>query len=180
MSEIKNKILLHICCAGCGAFASQLLAEDFKVTLFFYNPNIFPQSECDIRVQEVKIVAKEFNLNLHISDYNHDSWLNKIKGHEGDREKGERCIICYHDRLEHSVKFAKENGFDFFTSTLTVSPHKLANKIINIGKELELKYNIKFLAKDFKKQDGFKKSMILSSKLGLYRQNYCGCEFSRR
>ena len=181
MSKTENKnLLLHICCAGCGAFVSQLLANDYHVTLFYYNSNISPEDEFVRRVGEVKKISEKFNLDLIIGEYNHSVWLEKIKGHEGDAEKGGRCLICYRDRLEKTAETANENNFDYFTSTLTVSPHKLAKEIITIGNELAEKYNIKFLAQDFKKQDGFKKTTILSQELGIYSQNYCGCEFSRR
>lgn len=171
---------MHICCAGCGAFVSQLLASDYEVTLFFYNPNIFPAEEYQKRVDTVKRIADKFKFNLIVGDYDHDQWLAKIKGHENDKEKGGRCLICYRDRLENAARVAKENGINNFTSTLTVSPHKLAKEIINIGQELADSFGVKFLAQDFKKQDGFKKATILANELGLYRQNYCGCEFSRR
>jgi len=182
MSEIEKnkKIFLHICCAGCGAFVSQLLAKNFAVTLFYYNPNISPTDEYARRVKNVQEIADKFKLNLIIENYDHSAWLKKIEGHEGDSEKGERCLICYRDRLETTAMIAEKNGFDYFTSTLTVSPHKLAKEIIAIGNELADKHDIKFLAQDFKKQDGFKKSLVLSKELGIYRQNYCGCEFSRR
>jgi predicted adenine nucleotide alpha hydrolase (AANH) superfamily ATPase len=180
MLETKDKILLHICCAGCGAFVSQLLSSDYDVTLFFYNPNIFPIEEFKKRVDTVKKIADKFNLDLIIGDYDHGQWLEKIKGRESDKEKGGRCLICYRDRLENAAKMAQSKGINNFTSTLTVSPHKLANEIIKIGQELEEKYGVKFLSQDFKKQDGFKKATALANELGLYRQNYCGCEFSRR
>jgi epoxyqueuosine reductase len=176
----KNKLLLHICCAGCGAFVSQSLAKDFDVTLFYYNPNIFPVDEYERRVEAVKKIAEQFKLELIISDYNHEDWLKKIAGHEKDLEKGERCLICYRDRLNKAAEFASKNNFTYFTSTLTVSPHKLAKEILKIGDDLANIYNINFLAQDFKKQDGFKKATVLSRELGLYRQNYCGCEFSRK
>lgn len=182
MSEIEKnkKIFLHICCAGCGAFVSQLLVNNFKVTLFYYNPNIFPRNEFDKRVHEVRKIADKFNLELIIGKYDHEAWLEKIKGHESDPEKGKRCLICYRDRLEATAKMAKLNNFLIFTSTLTISPYKLAKEINNIGRELSATYEVGFLEEDFKKKDGFKKSIILSQELGIYRQNYCGCEFSHR
>ena len=115
-----------------------------------------------------------------VGKYNHSSWLKLIKGYEKDSEKGERCLICYQDRLEKTARLVKEKNYDYFSTTLTTSPYKDAEAINKIGAELEKKYKVKFLDKDFKKQDGFKKSAKLSKELGLYRQNYCGCEFSRR
>ena len=175
----KNNLLLHICCAGCGAYVSQLLQKDYEVVLFFYNPNIFPESEYELRKKEVNNLARQFCLKVIIPDYNHNEWLQKIKGLENKPEKGERCLICYKDRLEKVAQMASLKGFDSFTSTLTVSPHKLAREILEIGSELAVKYEIEFLAQDFKKQDGFKKATNLSRELGLYRQDYCGCEFSK-
>jgi len=176
----KPKLLLHICCVGCGAFVSQLLAKDFQVTLYFYNPNIYPQREYELRLAETKKIAQKFGFKLLIGEYAHDEWLKLISGHEQDPEKGARCLICYRERLEKTAKLARESGFAYFASTLTVSPHKLAQEINAIGLELALKYGVKFLNRDFKKQDGFKKSIALSKNLGLYRQDYCGCEFSQR
>jgi len=175
----KPKLLLHICCVGCGAFVSQTLAAYFQVTLFFYNPNIYPDNEYELRLAETKKVAKKFGFKLLIGEYAHEEWLKLVKGRELDREKGERCLICYRERLTRTAKLARESGFTYFASTLTVSPHKLAQEINAIGLELALKYGVKFLNRDFKKQDGFKKSLALSQELKLYRQNYCGCEFSQ-
>jgi predicted adenine nucleotide alpha hydrolase (AANH) superfamily ATPase len=179
MPEKKPRILLHICCAGCGAYVGQLLKENYSVTLFFYNPNIFPKSEYDLRLEEVNKIAAKYGLPLIIEDYDHNEWLKKISGFESEPEKGGRCEICYRDRLQKTAKAAQKNNFDYFTTTLTVSPHKLARSIINIGLNLSASYGIKFLDEDFKKQDGFKKAGVLSRELNLYRQNYCGCEFSR-
>ena len=174
----KTKILLHICCAGCGAYVSKLLKKNYSVILYFYNSNIYPNSEYNKRLKEVKTIAKKFNLKLLTEEYNHDKWLNKINGHEHDKERGERCLICYKDRIESTAKTAKEGKFDYFSTTLTVSPHKDAGNISKIGKKMAMKYKIAFFDKDFKKKDGFKKSVELSKELNLYRQNYCGCEFS--
>ena len=185
----KPKLLLHICCAGCGAYVSQLLKQSFNVTLYFYNPNIYPESEYNKRLTEIKRIAKKFGLNLIIGKYNHKKWLKLIKGHEHDPEKGERCLMCYGNRLKSAVKVAKEKKFNYWTTTLTVSPHKDAQAISRIGNELASKYGVdpstgaqdlRFLDKDFKKQDGFRKSVELSKELGLYRQDYCGCEYSHK
>lgn len=173
------KLLLHVCCIGCGAFVSQLLAKDFQVTLFFYNPNIYPSAEYELRLAETTKVARKFGFKLLVGKYIHEDWLKLTRGHEQDSEKGGRCLICYRERLEKTAKLSRESGFSYFASTLTVSPHKLAKEINAIGEELSLKYGVKFLDRDFKKQDGFKKSIELSNSLGLYRQNYCGCEFSQ-
>ena len=178
--RLKPKLLLHVCCMGCGAYVSDFLKTDFEVILYFFNPNIFPKKEYDIRLKETERIAKKFNLRLIRDDYNHKNWLNKIKGHETDPERGERCGICYQQRLESTACLANAKKIKYFTSTLSVSPHKDANAIKAIGKKLEEKYNLKFLDNDFKKNDGFKKAVKFSKDLNLYRQDYCGCEFSRR
>ncbi|MFA6106592.1 MAG: epoxyqueuosine reductase QueH [Patescibacteria group bacterium] len=175
----KPKLLLHICCIGCGAFVSQSLKDEFKITLFYYNPNIFPVEEYEKRLEETRRIAKKFRLPLLAGEYDHKKWLKKIKGLEKEPEKGKRCLVCYRDRLTMAARTAKEKGDDFFTSTLTVSPHKDAKAINAIGRKLEKKYKVKFYEADFKKNDGFKKSCALSRELDLYRQDYCGCEFSR-
>ena len=174
----KPKLLLHICCMGCGAYIAGELKKKFRVALYFYNPNIFPESEHNRRLEEAKKIAKKLNLKLIIGEYKHNGWLELIKGFEREPERGERCVICYRERLEDAAKKAKEIGFDYFTTTLTVSPRKDARAVSEIGNELAGKYAVEFLDKDFKKRDGFKKACELSKKLKLYRQNYCGCEFS--
>lgn len=176
----KPRMLLHICCIGCGAYVSQVLKKDYRLTLYFYNPNIFPESEYHLRLKETRRVARKFGLKVLVGKYRHNDWLTKIKGHEHEPERGGRCVICYRDRLEATAHVAHQFGYDYFTSTLTVSPHKLAAAINQIGQELEKEYQVKFLVSDFKKQDGFKKSLALSRELGLYRQDYCGCEFSMK
>ena len=175
----KPKLLLHICCVGCGVYVSQLLEQDYEVMLFFYNPNIWPAEEYGKRLVEAEKVAKQFDLAIIKGDYEHEEWFKEVRGHENDPERGERCLICYKFRLEKAFKKAEELNCDYLTTTLTTSPHKDALAINKIGNELAASYNIKFLNQDFKKQDGFKKSSALSRELGLYRQNYCGCEFSK-
>lgn len=175
----KPKLLLHICCVGCGVYASQLLKQDYEVMLFFYNPNIWPEEEYDKRLEEAAKVAKIFQLKMIKGEYEHGKWLEQVKGRENDREKGGRCLICYKYRLEQAVKQAGENKCGYFSTTLTTSPHKDAIAINKIGEELAVGFNINFLSQDLKKQDGFKQAAKISRELGLYRQNYCGCEFSR-
>lgn len=176
---MKKKILLHICCAGCGAYVAELLRkEGNEVLLFFCNPSLWPESEFEIRAKEVEKIAKELDLEKIIVDQDHETWLEKVRGLEKEKEKGQRCLICYEDRLRATAQAAKENSCEAFTSTLTVSPHKLAKEIIKIGEALEGEFGVEFLARDFKKQAGFQKASALSRELGLYRQTYCGCEFS--
>ncbi len=176
----RPRLLLHICCIGCGAYVSQILKKDYKVILYFYNPNIFPEKEYQKRLEETKRIAKKFSLKVIEGEYNHKEWLKLVRGHEQDPEREERCRICYYERLEKTAKLAKKLGIKYFTTTLTISPHKDASAILSFGKEIASKFDLIFLERDFKKKDGFKKSVQLSRKLGLYRQNYCGCEFSRR
>ena len=180
MSEKKPKILLHICCVGCGVYVSQILKRDYEVILFFYNPNIHPEEEHDKRMAEAEKIARQFDLKLIVGPYEHDKWLEAVRGHESDPEKGERCLICYEFRLAAAADTAKKLNCEYLTTTLTTSPHKVASAINHIGEQAAIEHGLKFLCQDFKKQDGFKKSAALSRELGLYRQNYCGCEFSRR
>ncbi len=176
----KPKLLLHICCVGCGVYASQTLRHNYKTILFFYNPNIWPEEEYRKRLAEAEKIAEQFNLKLIVGEYKHDKWLKAVRGHEGDSEKGERCLICYKFRLEAAVDMAQKLNCGYLTTTLTISPHKNALAINQIGERAAAQHGIKFLDQDFKKHDGFKKSSTLSRELGLYRQNYCGCEFSIR
>ncbi|MFH0951172.1 MAG: epoxyqueuosine reductase QueH [bacterium] len=176
----KPKVLLHICCATCGAYVSQLLGQDYRVHLFYSNDNIAPRKEFDKRLAEVKRISKKFCLPLTVGGYNHKAWLKTVRGHESDKEKGKRCQICYDYRLNRAAKQAKKLGIKYFASTLSVSPHKLVNIINDCGQQAGKKYGIEFLVRDFKKQDGFKKSMTLAKKFNFYRQDYCGCEFSLR
>ncbi len=174
----KPKLLLHICCAGCGAYISQLLSKKLEVALFYFNPNIFPKAEYEKRLTETKKVCGRFNLELLVGDYKYNDWLEAIKGREDALEKGERCLICYRWRLAETAKLAKAKKYGLFATTLTISPYKNALAISAIGNELADNLGINFFDQDFKKQDGFKKSILLSRELGLYRQNYCGCEYS--
>jgi hypothetical protein len=182
---LKNKLLLHVCCIGCGAYVLELLKSEYDITLYFYNPNVEPRAEYDKRLQEAKKAAAQFGVKLIEEEYENEHWHELVRGHENDLEKGERCHICYRARLEKTARYASEHNFDFFTTTLTISPHKDAFAINKIGLELGEKYpqtsrgvGINFLARDFKKQDGFKKTCELSRELNLYRQEYCGCGYS--
>ena len=176
----KPKLLLHTCCMGCGSYVVQKLKKDFNVVLYFYNPNIFPREEYDTRFNETKKIAKKFKLKLIIGNSDHKKWLDLVKGFEGEPERGRRCVLCYNERLKETARKAEEMGFEYFTTTLTISPHKDADVISELGNDIAKKYHVIFYDKDFKEEDGFKKSCVLSKELGLYRQNYCGCEFSIR
>ncbi len=174
----KQKLLLHTCCASCAAHVIEALRKDFKIYLYFYNPNIYPKSEYDVRLKDIKKISQKYLIKLFIGTYSHLKWKNLIKGHENDSEGGGRCKLCFKHRLEETAKFAKKNDFCIFTTTLTISPHKDAKIINTIGEEIAHSHNLIFLEEDFKAQGGFKKSVELSKKLKLYRQEYCGCEYS--
>lgn len=177
-----EKLLLHVCCAPCSTHAIDYLREKYNVVLFFPNSNIYPEEEFEKRAENARKIAGIFNLKIIIGDYDYDEWLNFIKGLEKEPEKGKRCWKCFEFNLGETAEKARESGFDCFATTLTISPHKDSNKIFEIGNKLEKenKEKIKFLATDFKKHDGFKHSVELSKEHNLYRQNYCGCEFSLR
>jgi len=173
-------MLLHICCIGCGVYVCRRLAADYNLTLYFYNPNIFPKEEYEKRLEEIAKITKQENLKLIIGEYEHEVWLKQVKHLALEPEGGRRCELCYKIRLEETAKKAKELSCDIFAATLTISPHKDADKINKIGLELEKQYNVKYLASDWKKDGGFSESCKLSRELELYRQNYCGCQFSMR
>lgn len=176
----KAKLLLHVCCAPCGAGVAELLNRNFNVTGFFYNPNIQPGEEYQKRRLEVERYFQDENLPLIAGDYDIDQWFEAIKGLENEPEGGRRCEACYQFRLVKTAQLAKNNGFEWFATTLTISPHKKAETVNRIGQELGWEHGLKFYEADFKKNDGFKKSCDLARELGFYRQNYCGCLFSRR
>jgi hypothetical protein len=152
--------------------------NDYDVTMYFYNPNIHPSAEFDKRLENALIVGKELGVQVIEPEYEPEEWLEAIKGFEEEPEGGRRCKICFSMRLKQTAKYAKENGFDAFTTTLTISPHKDAKLINEIGEELAKKHNVSWVHSDFKKKDGFKKSTEMSKKMNLYRQNYCGCFYS--
>lgn len=182
----KPTLLLHSCCAPCSSAVLERLHEYFNITVFYYNPNISPANEFYKRLEEEKRFCKEYFNSLNIQSveviegkYEPEIFYSAVKGYEDCLERGERCHICYRLRLEKTAEYAKENGFDYFCSTLTVSPLKDCQKINEIGKELSKKYDIAFLPSDFKKHEGFKRSISLSNDYQLYRQNFCGCIFSK-
>lgn len=180
----RKRILLHSCCAPCSSWVITYLTKYFDITILYYNPNISPNKEYDKRKKEqirlIKEIDKIGTIDIIDCDYENDIYEEKIKGYEECPERGERCTICFNLRLEKTAKIAKENNFDYFCSTLTVSPYKNAKLINEIGKELGDKYNIKWLYSDFKKENGYKNSIELSKKYNLYRQDYCGCIYSKR
>ncbi len=181
----KPKILLHSCCAPCSTAVVERLAEEYDITIFYYNPNIYPEQEYFKRKNEeiryVEILNKtkpEVKISMLDCDYNNITFYNAVKGLENEREGGARCAVCFKVRLEKTAVTAKENGFDLFGTTLSVSPHKNAELLNQIGFSLEKKHEIKYLEANFKKQNGYLRSVELAKENGLYRQNYCGCEFA--
>lgn len=179
-----KKILLHSCCAPCSSHVITYLAPYYNITVLYYNPNIYPKEEYEKRKQEQIKLINELNtpnkLDYLDCDYDNDVYEELIKGYENCPERGARCPICFKLRLEKTAKLAKEHNYDYFCTTLTVSPYKNATQINEIGASLSDKYQIKWLYSDFKKEDGYKKSIELSKKYNLYRQNYCGCIYSQR
>ena len=179
------KILLHCCCAVCASYPFLQLKElGYEIVLYFYNPNIHPKEEYQRRLDELKKLSEKYNAKLIIEETSYDYWLNLIKGLENEPEKGARCSVCFKERLSRAALTAMKENCDFFTTTLTVSPHKNSKQIFECA-NLALAENIsrtelKFLEIDFKKQDGYKKTSKLADEYGFYRQKYCGCEFSAR
>lgn len=192
------RLLLHACCAPCSSYCLEYLRQYFDITVFFYNPNIMNETEYVKRVEEEKRLIAEYNRQVELGnfegmnsdntarkieiiegDHNVSDFLAAVKGLENCPEGGERCTKCFELRLEESAKLAKEKDFEFFTTTLTISPLKDADRLNNIGQTMGEKYKVTFLPSDFKKKNGYKRSIELSHKFALYRQDFCGCEFSR-
>ena len=180
----KPRLLLHSCCGPCSSYVLECLAAHFRVTVDYYNPNIFPEEEFEKRLSEQRRLLAEMPLPTKaelIADlYDETEFLDAVKGLEAEPEGGKRCAVCYRLRLEHTAKRAAAEGFDFFTTTLTVSPYKHADVLNEIGKELAKTVGVPYLFSDFKKKDGYKRSCTLAAEYGLYRQDYCGCRFSLR
>jgi len=176
-------LLLHSCCAPCSSYVIDLLSNYFKITVYYYNPNISPYDEYKKRVEEQIRFINELNTKYKVDfiegDYEHEGFLSVTEGLENELEGGKRCFVCYNQRLEKTALMARENNFDYFCTTLTVSPYKNSQKLNEIGKSLEEKYGVKYLLSDFKKNDGYKKSIELSKEYNLYRQDYCGCKYSK-
>lgn len=171
-------ILLHCCCAPCSTSVIERLNKSYKVILFFFNPNIHPDEEYFIREKEIKKYAKTIGLDYYVGNYDTDLWHRLIQ--KKAKHNKLRCPICIHIRLLETAKTAKKLGLNKFTSTLTVSPHKDALMINRLGKNVDERTGISYLTANFKKNDGFKRSVELSKKLDMYRQNYCGCKFSKK
>lgn len=179
----RPKLLLHVCCAPCSSYVLEYLSGFFDITLFFYNPNIAPEAEFTYREAELKRLISEMPLNgpvrLETGAYEPEKFYAIAKGLEDMDEGGERCFKCYELRLRESAEAAKKGGYDYFTTTLSISPHKNAQKLNEIGAYLAEEYGIQYLHSDFKKKGGYKRSCELSTEYSLYRQSYCGCAYSK-
>jgi len=181
-SDRKPGLLLHACCAPCSSYVIELLHKFFNITVYFYNPNIYPEDEHNRRFSELEHFLKSAGysetVGILYENYSPMDFAACARGFEDESEGGQRCFNCYDLRLSKTAEKAKASGFDYFTTTLTISPHKNAQVINLTGEKLAELYEVKFLYSDFKKKEGYKRSVELSSGFGLYRQDYCGCKFS--
>lgn len=181
--EHRPRLLLHVCCAPCSSYVLEYLNQHFDITACFYNPNISPQSEYIYRAQELMRLAQSMPLSrpidCRIENYDPTPFIQIAKGLENEPEGGERCTACYRLRLTETAKIAALEGYDYFTTTLSISPLKDAVRLNTIGGELAEKYGVPYLYSDFKKREGYKRSIKLSAEYDLYRQDYCGCAFSK-
>lgn len=177
-------LLLHSCCAPCSSYVLEYLSNYFKITILYYNPNISPVEEFYKRVEEQKrlisLLKTKYPVSLIEGDYDNNLFEDTVKGLENEPERGKRCYACYELRLRQCAKTAKDRGFDYFTTTLSISPYKNSNWINEIGSKLEQDYKVNYLYADFKKKNGYKRSIELSNIYHLYRQNYCGCIYSKK
>lgn len=177
-------LLIHSCCAPCSSYVLDYLSNYFKITVLYYNPNIYPPIEYDKRAKEQEDLILKMDTKYPITfkkeEYEPKVFYQAVKGMEHLKEGGERCFVCYELRLREAATIAKQGGFDYFTTTLSISPLKNSEKLNSIGAELEKEYGVSYLYSDFKKKEGYKKSIELSKKYDLYRQDYCGCVFSKR
>lgn len=178
------RLLIHSCCAPCSSYVLEYLSQYFAITIYFYNPNIYPPEEYVRRVEEQEhlVAGMEFihPVTVESGAYEPQEFYSIIKGFEKEPEGGERCFRCYELRLQEAAKIALAERFDYFTTTLTISPLKNSEKLNEIGEKLAKEYHVSYLPSDFKKKNGYKRSVELSKEHGLYRQDYCGCVFSQR
>lgn len=183
-AEQPPRLLLHSCCAPCSSYVLEYLSRYFDITVFYYNPNIYPPREYEKRVEEQQELIQKLPVIHPIrfleGTYEPKDFYKAVKGLEQIPEGGERCFACYRLRMEEAARMASEGGFEYFTTTLSISPLKNAEKINEIGEELGRRYQVKHLPSDFKKKNGYKRSVELSGIYGLYRQDYCGCVFSQK
>lgn len=178
------RLLLHSCCAPCSSYVLEYLSQYFSITVLYYNPNIYPEEEYHKRVREqeslIGKIGGKYPVSMMEGRFDPQEFYGTVRGHESDPEGGERCFLCYELRLKEAAKAAAAGGFDYFTTTLSISPLKNAEKLNEIGERLAEEYKVSYLPSDFKKKNGYKRSVELSKEYGLYRQDYCGCVFSKR
>lgn len=183
LGESRPRLLLHACCAPCSSSVLELLERHFAVTILYYNPNIWPDAEYRRRLEELRRFLQKSgraDTALIEDDYRPEEFYAAVQGLEAEPERGGRCTVCYRLRMERAAAYAAAHGYEWFCTTLSVSPHKDAGRINAIGQELAAQYGVRHLPSEFKKRDGYKRSLVLSGEYGLYRQDYCGCEFSAR
>ena len=173
--ENKPRLLLHCCCAPCSSAVIERLKEFFEITFYYYNPNIYPKEEYLLRQSEFS----KLGVNIVAEEYNHQEFLHISKGLENEPEGGNRCRVCIAQRMNKAFEYAKQHNYDYVTTTLTISPHKDCEFINTLGEQLQQKYNINYLYADFKKQNGYLRSIQICKDIGIYRQDYCGCEFTK-
>mgnify|MGYP003178947400 FL=1 len=179
----KNKLLLHACCAPCSSAVLERISKYFDITILYYNPNITEKEEYEKRLNEIENFVKKLNVdNIKVlrGRYNPKEFFDMTTGLEEEKERGKRCYKCYELRLRETAKVAEDLNFDYFTTTLSISPYKNSNWLNKIGKELDKEYTPTYLYADFKKKNGYKRSIELSKEYGLYRQDYCGCIYSKK
>ena len=179
-----QRLLLHSCCGPCSTYCIRCLAEHFSVTVFYYNPNIYPPEEYQMRAAEQERFIREYPTRYPVDfvegAYDSGRFYEMAQGLEDVPEGGERCFLCYELRLREAAEYARREGFDFFTTTLSISPLKNAEKLNEIGRALQEEYGVRYLFSDFKKKDGYRQSTEIAGAYHMYRQYYCGCEFSKR
>lgn len=177
-------LLLHSCCAPCSSYVLEYLSNYFRITVLYYNPNIYPESEYSKRIVEqqtlIRAMHTKYPVQFIVGSYEKEKFYAMAKGLEEVKEGGVRCFKCYELRLREAAEIAKAGGYEYFTTTLSISPLKNAAKLNEIGLKLAEEYGVAYLTSDFKKKNGYKRSVELSAQYGLYRQDYCGCEFSIR
>jgi len=176
----KPRLLFHVCCAPCSGLLSRRLAERFDLTVYFDNPNIWPEEEFWKRAKEAEKYFLAEGVDFILTDWGHESWRKLAEGLEREPEKGRRCRQCYDYRLERAAEYAARRGFDYFTTSLLISPWKDGQAIRNLGSALGQKHGLKFLADDFQADNGYGKAKDFARERGFYRQKYCGCEYSRK
>lgn len=179
--DTKPKLLLHVCCGPCSSYVLEYLSSYFEITVLFYNPNIYPMEEYIRRKEELETFLNKAYLGIKyiILDYEEKEFYKVVRGYEHLGERSERCFKCYELRLRKAAEYAKKNNYDYFTTSLSISPYKVSSKLNEIGRKLEIEYGVNYLYSDFKKRNGYKRSIEISREYNMYRQEYCGCVYSK-